>query len=230
MTQIKALVFDKDGTLFDFNATWGIWSRGLLAEESRGDPDLLNRMADALGYDLATSKFRPESIVIAATTDIVADQLMPLLPEQSKAALLARMDARAILAPQVETTPLFPLLQALRARGLYLGVATNDTEIPARAHLAAAGIEHMFDFIAGFNSGYGGKPAPGQLLAFARAVGQNPRDCAMIGDSLHDLHAARSAGMVAVGVLTGLASRADLAPAADIVLDSIADLPDWLDR
>ena len=52
----------------------------------------------------------------------------------------------------------------------------------------------------------------------------------MIGDSLHDLHAARSAGMVAVGVLTGLASRADLAPAADIVLDSIADLPDWLDR
>jgi len=40
MMQIEAIVFDKDGTLFDFNATWGIWNRGLLAEESRGDPAL----------------------------------------------------------------------------------------------------------------------------------------------------------------------------------------------
>jgi len=229
MRQIKAIVFDKDGTLFDFNATWGIWSRGLLEEESRGDRALEARMAEALGYDLTTSMFRADSIVIAATTDIVADQLMPLLPDQSKPALLARMDARAILAPQVETTPLIPLLQSLKARGLHLGIATNDTEIPARAHLAAAGIEHMFDFIAGFNSGYGGKPAPGQLIAFAQATGVMPSACAMVGDSLHDLHAARAAGMVAVGVLTGLAGRDELAPAADVVLDSIADLPAWLD-
>ena len=86
----------------------------------------------------------------------------------------------------------------------------------------------MFGFIAGFDSGWGGKPGPGQLLAFAEHAGLSPVACAMVGDSLHDLAAARAAGMVGVGVLTGLASRETLEPAADVVLGTIAELPDWV--
>ncbi len=52
----------------------------------------------------------------------------------------------------------------------------------------------------------------------------------MVGDSLHDLHAARAAGMVAIGVLTGMADAATLDQSADVVLGSIAELPGWLDR
>jgi phosphoglycolate phosphatase len=52
----------------------------------------------------------------------------------------------------------------------------------------------------------------------------------MIGDSLHDLHAGRAAGMAVMGVLTGPATEAELAPHADVVLPSIAALPAWLDR
>jgi phosphoglycolate phosphatase len=230
MRKIKGIIFDKDGTLFDFQATWGAWSRGFLAEESHGDPVLMQRLADVLGYDLSINGFRVDSVVIAATTETVADLILPLLPGEDKAALLARMDSRAIAAPQVEVTPLGPLLRGLRDRGLALGVATNDTEAPARAHLRHAGIDGLFDFIAGFDSGHGGKPAPGQLLAFANAQGLAPSDCAMVGDSLHDLHAARAAGMVAVGVLTGMADEATLDQSADVVLGSIADLPEWLDQ
>ena len=226
---IKAIVFDKDGTLFDFDATWGGWTRGFIAAEAGGDPVLTAQLAAALGYDLARGAFLPQSIVIAATTDKVADAILPLLPGDTKTALLARMDARAIAADQVEVIPLAPFLTGLRQRGLRLGVATNDTEAPARAHLAAAGVTHLFDFIAGFDSGYGGKPAPGQLLGFAAAMGLNAADCAMVGDSLHDLTAAKAAGMVAVAVLTGIAGRAELEPAADVVLNAIADLPGWLD-
>jgi phosphoglycolate phosphatase len=50
----------------------------------------------------------------------------------------------------------------------------------------------------------------------------------MVGDSTHDLHAGRAAGMVCVAVLTGVADRDELAPHADVVLDTIADLPRWL--
>ena len=229
MHDIKGIIFDKDGTLFDFDATWGGWSRGFIAAEANGDPVLTAKLADVLGYDLAASAFHPDSVVIAQTTDNVADVLLPLLPGTDKTALLARMDARAILATQVEVTPLIPLFATLKSRKLKLGIATNDTEVPARAHLKVAGVEQMFDFIAGFDSGFGGKPAPGQLLAFTAAMGLNPRDCAMVGDSLHDLHAARAAGMIAIGVLTGMADEATLDQAADVVLTSIADLPDWLD-
>ena len=129
---------------------------------------------------------------------------------------------------QVPAAALAPFLGGLRRSGLALGVATNDAEAPARAHLSDAGVADYFDFIAGYDSGHGAKPGAGPLLAFARAVGHPPGACAMVGDSLHDLHAARAAGMRAVGVLTGIASRAELAPMADVVLPSIADLPDWL--
>ena len=50
----------------------------------------------------------------------------------------------------------------------------------------------------------------------------------MVGDSAHDLIAGRAAGMQCVGVLTGTATRADLAPLADVVLPDIGHIPDWL--
>lgn len=236
MAPIRGIVFDKDGTLFDFQATWGAWMRAMIDSESGGDPALAARIADALGYDPGANRFRPDSVVIASTTETVAERLLTVLPGagpgarpgSGKKALMARMNARAEDAPQVEAAPLAEVLGRLSAMGLALGVATNDTEAPARAHLRAAGVEGMFPFVAGFDSGFGSKPGAGQLLAFARAAGLDPLDCAMVGDSLHDLAAARTAGMVGVGVLTGVAARETLAPAAEVVLGSIAELPAWV--
>lgn len=226
---VRGIVFDKDGTLFDFQATWGAWCRDVLQAETRGDAALAARIADALGFDIEAGLFRPDSMVVGHTSGEVAAEMLRFLPGEDHAALLARLDARAVQAPQLPVAGMGDTLAALRSRGLRLGVATNDSEHPARAHLRDAGVEDLFDFIAGFDSGHGGKPEPGQLLAFAGAVGLEPAACVMVGDSLHDLRAGRAAGMVSVGVLSGLAPAEVLAPMADAVLDSIADLPGWLD-
>ena len=119
-------------------------------------------------------------------------------------------------------------LDGLRAQGLRLGVMTNDTEYGARAHLTAAGVLERFDFVAGFDSGHGAKPAAEPLLAFARAVKVDPARVVMVGDSTHDLIAGRRAGMACIGVLTGTALAGDLAPHADAVLPDIGHLPGWL--
>ncbi|MEH6752099.1 MAG: HAD hydrolase-like protein, partial [Paracoccaceae bacterium] len=50
----------------------------------------------------------------------------------------------------------------------------------------------------------------------------------MVGDSHHDLLAGRRAGMQTLGVLTGTALAADLAPMADAVLPDIGHIPAWL--
>lgn len=228
--RIAGLLFDKDGTLFDFQATWGAWTRRLLQQEAGNDPTLLAALADVLGYDLQTGRFRADSLVIAHTADEVAEAILPLLPSHPKPALVARMNAAAAAAPQVEAAPLAPLLSSMAADGYRLGVMTNDAEAPARAHLGAAGVERLFDFIAGFDSGHGQKPDPDPLLAFAESVGLDPAACAMIGDSTHDLLAGRAAGMTCIGVLTGPADHAALARYADVVLPSIAQLPVWLGR
>lgn len=229
MREIEAVAFDKDGTLFDFNATWGRWAFGFLQEVCAGRTTHLERACQALRYDMAGKRFLPDSLVIAGTADEVAQALGEAIETEDLAALRARLLHTTAEAPQTEVTPLDPLFDGLRTRELQLGIVTNDAEAPARGNLRAVGIEAHFDFIAGFDSGYGGKPEPGQLIAFAEHCGVDPDRCAMVGDSLHDLHAARAAGFAAVAVLTGVATRDDLAPAADVVLHSIADLPAWLD-
>ena len=228
MDKITAVLFDKDGTLFDFHASWAGWAAAILSDLAAGDAGQAARLGQVIGFDIGTGRFAPDSLVIAGTPEQVAAQLLPELPGLSRGALVDRMNAAATRAPIRPVVPLGPLLARLAGRGLRLGVATNDAEAPARAHLRAAGVEGQFDFIAGSDTGHGAKPGAGQLRAFAAAVGQRPDSVLMVGDSRHDLMAGRAAGMVTVGVLTGPAGRADLADLADAVLPDIGHLPDWL--
>jgi phosphoglycolate phosphatase len=225
---IAGVIFDKDGTLFDFRSSWGRWCGALLGALSR-DTGHLVQLARAIGFDPQTNQFAPDSPVIAGTPVEIAECLLPLMPQMTVQALEARING---LAAQAEMTPavaLRPLLQGLRDRGLRLGVATNDTEVPARAHMAQHGITDLFDMIMGCDSGYGAKPGPGMLLAFAAHTGIAMAACVMVGDSRHDLLAGRAAGMRTVAVLTGVAEADDLADLADVVLADISGLPGWLD-
>ena len=225
---IDAVIFDKDGTLFDFSASWGTWTEALIAELT-SDPLDAVALGVVLGFDIATRAFCADSPVIAQTTAQIADILLPHLSGMTIADLNARMNALAASAPMIPAVDLPAVLGALQARGLVLGLATNDTELPARTHLSNAGVLELFTFIAGCDSGYGGKPAPGQLLAFAEIHGLDPARVIMVGDSRHDLDAGRAAGMRTVAVLTGVAGAAELAPFADSVLGDIGSLGDWID-
>lgn len=227
---IDGIIFDKDGTLFDFRRTWAVWAARLLADLAGGDAHRAADLGRVVGFDYAAADFAADSPVIGGTPVEIADLLIPHLPGRQAAPLVAQMNALAAEVPLAEAVPLRPLLTRLRARGLRIGLVTNDAEAPAHAHLNRAGVADLFDFVAGCDSGHGAKPAPGQLLAFCAATGLHPDRVVMVGDSLHDLHAGKHAGMRRVGVLTGIAQTAELAPHADVVLPHIGALPDWLDR
>ena len=225
---IDALLFDKDGTLFDFRISWGGWAGGFLADLAR-DAAHAETLGRSIGFDAASRSFSPDSPVIAATVTDIAAALLPHLEGTDLATLVQKIDTTAGHAPMAEAVPLTPLLARLRERGLRLGVATNDSEAPARQHLAAHGITDFFDFIAGQDSGFGAKPGPGMCLAFAERIGLAPARVAMVGDSRHDLLAGRAAGMRTVAVLTGVATADRLIDLADAVLPDIGALPGWLE-
>ncbi len=225
---LKAIVFDKDGTLFHFAGTWELWAQAFLLRIAAGNRAHATDLGTRIGFDLPSRRFAPGSVVVAGTPAEIAATLEPHLPEFTFEPLLDLLNSEAETVPQAQAVPLVPYLDALRGQGFRLGVATNDAEAPALAHLRAAGIEGHFDFIAGSDSGHGAKPAPGQLLAFARAVQLAPERIAMVGDSTHDLEAGRAAGMATIGVLTGLAEAPELAPFADVVLPDIGHIPQWL--
>lgn len=225
---IDAIVFDKDGTLFDFANTWGAFGRLMLMRLTNDNIERATELGQVIGFDLGTETYAYDSIVIAATVEEVAEVLLPHVEGMTLDALIDLMNAEAAAAPQEQAVPLGPFLTGLKQAGLKLGVATNDSEHPALQHLESAGIRDHFDFIAGYDSGHGFKPGPGQLLAFAAHVGVQPDRIAMVGDSLHDLQAGRAAGMITIGVLTGLAEADALAPMADVVLPNIGHIPAWL--
>ena len=226
---IEAIIFDKDGTLFDFRASWGGWTAQVLRRLAGGDAARLARLQAVAKFDIASGDFAADSPIIANPMPEIAAALRQAVPEQSQDGLMALMDEVSMQAPQVPAVALPKVLGALAARGLVLGLATNDTEAPARKHLADAGVLDLFAFVAGCDSGWGGKPEPGQLLAFCAAHRLDPARVAMVGDSLHDLDAARRAGMAAVAVLTGVVGAAQLAPHADVVLRDISELGAWID-
>ena len=224
----SGVLFDKDGTLFDFHGTWGQWAYGFLMELSGGDPLRMQALSNAIDYDAGHTRFLPGSPAVAGTPGEIAERLLPHLPVPTPSALITHINRSSATAPQTEAAPLLPLLGRLRSNGIKLGCVTNDAEAPARAHLKSAGICDLLDYVVGFDSGYGAKPEPGPLLGFCDRLDLQPDEVMMVGDSRHDLIAARAAGMFAVGVLTGLATEAELAPLADLVLPDIGALPGWL--
>ena len=222
-----AIIFDKDGTLFDFEATWGAWAGRVLAELAQRSGVSAQRLGAQIGYEFradGTAGFARSSLVIAGTLAEVVAALMPALPMLGAQEVSDFLDAEAMRAPLVPVLPLGRLLDALAPR--HLAVMTNDSEGSARAHLRAQGVEDRFSRIIGFDSGFGAKPSPEPLRAALGGI--DPARALMVGDSRHDLAAGRALGAKTVGVLTGPARAEDLADLADVILPSIAALPDWL--
>jgi len=116
----------------------------------------------------------------------------------------------------------------LKAAGFALGIVTNDAEENARQQAEALGFLDLLDAVHGYDSGFGSKPGPGMVAAFAERFGHRPDAMAVIGDSAHDLASARGAGAHFILVRSGPAPVDDLVTDADLVVDSVDDLPDVL--
>jgi phosphoglycolate phosphatase len=229
LTKIDGVLFDKDGTLLDYHETWMPANRAVADHLSDGDADLAARLLDRGGYDAAADRVRAGSPLAAGDLQDIVEAWADLLPAALTAdphALAARIDDLFIAhCKPAPVLPLDDLFDALKARGLRLGVATADSEAGARASLGPFGLLERLDFLAGYDSGHGSKPGPGQALAFCAATGVAPDRLMVIGDNRHDVEMARAAeAAVAVGVLTGTTAADELAAIADAVFDDIGFL------
>lgn len=224
----QAVLFDKDGTLFDFQKTWAGWIAGIIRTRAGDDTSIALGLSERLGFDLQGERFLPDSIAIAGTALQSAELILEYYPGRTAAQLAGEFNKAAEAVVPVEVLALPEFLDELISYGLPLGIATNDGEASARSQLDRFEITDRFQYIAGYDSGFGAKPDAGMCTAFSDQIGIDPAKVAMIGDSLHDLHAGRAAGMQCVAVLTGVATESDLAPAADVVLPDIGHLVAWL--
>ena len=232
MADIKGILFDKDGTLVDFHATWFAIGDMLALRAAGGERERANALLDVAGFDFANHRFRPDSIFAAGTNADIVALWYPHLDHGERQRLVAEFDAfttREGAAKPVELPGCRAALAALHAAGLRLGVATNDSTAGAERTLVALGIAQLFEAAYGYDAVANPKPAPDTVHAFCDLTGLKPAQLAMVGDNRHDLEMARAGGAgLAVGVLSGTGTRESLTPLADVVLDSIVDLPAFL--
>ena len=112
---------------------------------------------------------------------------------------------------------------------LKLGVATADSHQGILNTLQSFDVLQEFDFLAGYDSGHGVKPEAGMVQAFCQQLSLQSDAVVVVGDNCHDIEMGRNANAgLCVGVLTGTSNRAELEAIADIVLDDISALPDYL--
>ena len=227
--KIQGILFDKDGTLLDVNATWVPIYREALKQLFGLDDAAAEAKMEVAGYDRATGKLKAGSPLAGGTNREIAAIWWPQL---SGAALDAHLEileqrfAEMVRHKLVPLMPLEPILSDLRAMGFKLGVATNDSHFSARAHMAEVGVIEHFDDIIAADTVAVAKPAGNMIRKFAAMTGLPAAAIAMVGDNHHDMEEARNGGAgLAIAVLSGNAGREDIAHLADYTIDSVADLP-----
>ncbi|SMF53885.1 phosphoglycolate phosphatase [Tistlia consotensis] len=225
---IRGVVFDKDGTLFDYGRTWPPVNRAAAMAAAGGSEAVANRLLALGGHDPETDAVAPGSLMAAGNTREIALAWLPELPHRRVEELVPLLDRVFLeqgIANAAPVTDLPALFDRLAARGLTLAVASNDSEAATAATVGRFGLEARLAFLAGYDSGHGHKPGPGMVQAFCRTTGLEPAAVCVVGDNLHDLEMGRDAGAgLLVGVLTGTGTRAVLDAVAHLVLDSIEQL------
>jgi phosphoglycolate phosphatase len=230
--KISGILFDKDGTLLDYDKSWEPVNRRCALYAADGDMELADRLLRACGMDPETGETVADSLFAAAAPSEIAAGMIAAGSKHEVVELTRHLDRFFLegASTSVPVANLQALFLALKERGLKLGIASSDNEASIRSMAEYQHILPLLDYIAGYDSGHGVKPNPGMIEGFARACGMPPSEIAMVGDNTHDLHMARNAKAgLAIGVLTGTGTQASLAPFADHVLGSIEELGTLLD-
>jgi beta-phosphoglucomutase family hydrolase len=207
-----AVIFDLDGTLVDnmrFHVqAWVAMSRSLGIE------------TPAERFEREFNGRRNEEIFPALLGRPVPPEELARLSEQKES------HYRALYAPHL--APLRgarELLVRLRDAGLGLAVASAGPR-PNRAFvLDGLQLRPFFSHVVGAEDVTRGKPAPDLFLAAARALGVEPAACVVFEDAVHGIHAARTAGMIAVGVTTLTPAEVLREAGAHWVTSDFASLP-----
>jgi phosphoglycolate phosphatase len=209
---VRAIIFDLDGTLIDS------------AEDLRS---ALNATLNAVGL---------RSIEVDEIRGMIGDGMAKLLeralvavgaaaPKQTNA-LVARFIEIYEATPLVSTRCYPGVIETLEilSRHFRLAVATNKPIAATNKILHGLSLNHLFSVVLGGDSLPRRKPDPGPLLEVLRQLAIAADQAFLVGDNIHDVEAARAAGMRCVVVSFGYHHM----PPAELHADHVIDRFDSL--
>ncbi len=209
MNPRAAVLFDLDGTLVDTVPFILSCVRHTFAEYGTGptDAEWTVGIGTPLALQLAQFARHPEDV--------------PALFERYRGHWNAHHDAATKTFPGARET-----VEALAARGHPLAIVTAKSVHGAVRTLEHTGLLPFMGAVIGADSCARCKPHPDPVLLALERLGASPRGAVLLGDSSHDLAAARAAGVLALGAAWGVSTPDALRSAgASRVLTHIRELP-----
>lgn len=223
MQQIRAVLFDLDGTLIESDDRWvdKIAARLAFLHHVWRRADLV-----ALARWIVMTAETPSNYFLSAVEHLgLKTSFFGLTDRLRRARGLATQERSATVEGSLE------LLETLH--GSYrLAVVTTRARAEALAFLAHSGLEAYFEAVVTRQDVLRMKPHPEPIRKAAKLLDVTPDVCLMIGDTTNDVLAARRAGAYAIGVLSGFGTRRELERAgADLIMERAGELlaePVWL--
>jgi phosphoglycolate phosphatase len=211
---LRLAVFDMDGTLIDSQHMIIAAMAAAFASEGMEVPT-----------DTAV-----RGIIGLSLEDAIATLAPACSAEQVGQMARAYKDAfRDLRTKQGRPEPLYDgvleTIAALQAQDVLLAIATGKSLRGVHAVMEAYQWENVFLNVQTADTNPG-KPHPQMLFSAMDALGVQPSECAMIGDTSYDMQMARNARCGAIGVNWGYHSKQELKKAgAHVVLDTYEQVP-----
>lgn len=188
MAELKAILFDNDGTIVD--------THDLLLATFR------HTVRTVLGRDISAE-------VLMAKVGLPLDtQMWDFTDDPAVHEALTAEFRRYNATIHDEMVTLFDgaaeTLAALHAGGFKLGVVTSKRHAAARHGLELLGVMQHFSCLVGADDFPEHKPQPGPVAHGAELLGVSPAECLYVGDSPFDMQAGGGAGCATVAALWGM--------------------------
>ena len=234
----KGIVFDKDGTLLDFERCWLPVARHALMtllDELELPSELLPDLLAAGGIHGET--YDIDGVFCYGTGAMMIDVIIRWLEahgvkdDRNKlAGLIMRItDASYVygeMKPDCEN--IVGVFECLRGMGLRIALATSDNRAGAMKCLETFGIARFFDEIY-CDDGVHSKPDPYFMRVFCGKYVFDACDVVMVGDTPSDASFAKNSGAAMVAVAKNEHNTAILAPVSDAVIHDISQIFTFLD-
>ncbi len=237
--KLKGIIFDKDGTLFDYAQVWeDVLKEGIdntFTSMGRKEHHKAKRaMLELMGID-REGKCLPKGLVFThRPARILRRFLLYCLRYRVNAIKAIRgyhqsvKNSEALLTEKLRTmdfTIQQTLFRELKKAGYAIGIITNDNDSSTSLFLSLMGLEKMVDFVSSRDSHYHRKPHPQAFQAFCKQAGIESHEVAMVGDTITDMvFAKRSKAGYTVALLSGSNDRKRLKAISDVVYTDISAL------
>ena len=228
----KAVIFDKDGTLMDFDPFWVTLTR-IVVEEIKTNMQAVNvpeeEILTALGVKdgvtningvLCHGTYTQMGSVVSYVLERWGYETNPDEVTKLMIESYHRNYERGMIQPVCDN--LCEVLRNLKEQGIKLAVVTTDDPLGVQSCLKKLGIADCFDAVYADDGKMPAKPEPHALYDFLEKEGLDRSEVVMVGDTLTDTAFARNAGIKVIGVAKDDGNRQILARHAEAVIPDVS--------